>query len=153
LLLGLVGWDGSTMRPLLGLMDALYIAGAYTLAGVVIAHFVRAIGAWITPRPAAVPVALIPPAPIVDGGTVPAPAAPELAPTSSVLSATVGTIRRCILAHEWEEAGSLLADLAAEAPDDPRLETLQAELGQARDTALEEHLAQLDAARQVNDPL
>jgi len=61
-------------------------------------------------------------------------------------------IQRATRASQWAEAQSLLRAFAAEYPDDSRQAVLEAELEKARHSANQQHLAKLEAARDVNDP-
>jgi hypothetical protein len=61
-------------------------------------------------------------------------------------------IRRAIRTSQWAHAQSLLGAFAAEFPDDSRQPALESELHQARHNARQQHSANLEAAREVNDP-
>jgi hypothetical protein len=61
-------------------------------------------------------------------------------------------IQDALRGAHWAEAETLLNAFAAEYPDDPETAALRDALEDARHDARQEHLAQLDAARQVNDP-
>jgi hypothetical protein len=61
-------------------------------------------------------------------------------------------IRHAIRISQWTLAQSLVSAFAAEFPDDSQHSVVEAELKQARDHAREQHLAKLEAAREVNDP-
>jgi len=65
---------------------------------------------------------------------------------------SLAEIERAIRASLWDQAAALLDNFAAEFPDDPALAGLQGELANAKHKANREQLAQLEAARQVNDP-
>jgi hypothetical protein len=61
-------------------------------------------------------------------------------------------IEKSIRASRWDQAATMLDDFAGEYPDDPVLVGLREELVNARRAVNREHLAQLEAAREVNDP-
>jgi hypothetical protein len=61
-------------------------------------------------------------------------------------------INRAMRKSEWVEADTLLGELAAASPDDPAISRLKDALASARGNATREQLAQLEAAREVNDP-
>jgi hypothetical protein len=67
-------------------------------------------------------------------------------------SRLLAEINRTIRASLWDQAAAMLDDFAAEFADDPALPKLRAELVNARGEANRQHLAQLEAAREVNDP-
>lgn len=60
-------------------------------------------------------------------------------------------IERAIRAEEWDEAASLLADFTDVEPEHADVERLGRKLGLAQQAAIDGHLEQLDASRQVND--
>jgi len=64
----------------------------------------------------------------------------------------ISEIQRAIGASQWAEAHSLLGAFAVEFPGDLRQAVLEAELQRARHEASHQHLATLEAAREVNDP-
>jgi hypothetical protein len=64
----------------------------------------------------------------------------------------VAEIERVTRGASWSEAERLLAEFEAGYPDDPASAVLLAQLGQARDKARSDQLAELEAARNVNDP-
>ncbi|QEH33495.1 hypothetical protein OJF2_19970 [Aquisphaera giovannonii] len=163
----LLGLAGGLLSPILlavVVCDATFVAGAYALAGMVLAALVRAVGDWLsdTRNSATAPVttAAAPgPSSVLD--SPPAPASPtdqpvpvddEPAPTPKVALAPTGSIRRSIVGRNWDEAENLLFDLEAESPEDPRLDALREELRLAQEAARDEHLLQIGAAREVNDP-
>jgi len=61
-------------------------------------------------------------------------------------------IERATRSAAWEEAEALLNRFEADHPDDPTHPALRAALSAARQRAVEERLAELEAARDVNDP-
>jgi hypothetical protein len=61
-------------------------------------------------------------------------------------------IEKSIRASRWDQAATMLDDFAGEYPDDPALVGLREELANARRAVNREHFAQLEAAREVNDP-
>jgi len=65
---------------------------------------------------------------------------------------SLAEIERSIRASLWDQAATMLDDFAAEYPDDPALAELREELANARREVSREHFAQLEAAREVNDP-
>lgn len=65
---------------------------------------------------------------------------------------SLAEIRRTIRAGKWDEAAALLDGFSPADLDDPRVSSLSQEIQSARAAARDEHLAKLDAARQVNDP-
>ncbi len=82
------------------------------------------------------------------------PLPPALAATSTnwLREQSLAEIRRTIRAGKWEEAAALLDGYAPAELDDPRLAALRQEMQSAQAAARAEQLAQLNAARQVNDP-
>jgi hypothetical protein len=67
-------------------------------------------------------------------------------------SRAVAEIERATRGASWSEAERLLAELDTGYPDDPATATLKDQLATARDLARSEQLAELEAAREVNDP-
>jgi hypothetical protein len=61
-------------------------------------------------------------------------------------------IAKSIRASLWDQAATMLDDFAAEYPDDPALAGLREQLAKARREVNRDHFAQLEAAREVNDP-
>jgi hypothetical protein len=61
-------------------------------------------------------------------------------------------IERAIHSRQWDEAQSLLRTFEDVSPHDAALARLQEQLVARRREATREHLAQLEAARQANDP-
>jgi hypothetical protein len=132
-------------RPELAMLDAVYLAGAYALAGFVFGTLVQALGTSsvrhlpVRKLPSEEPSALLPPAPSQIGdGQLP--------------ERTTTEIRQAIRGKNWDEARALLDAIATDRRDDPHLTALHHEYQSARDAARDDHLAQLDAARKVNDP-
>ena len=82
------------------------------------------------------------------------PLPPALAATSTtwLREQSLAEIRRTIRAGKWDEAAALLEGYSPAELDDPRLSALRQEIQSARAAARSEQLAQLNAARQVNDP-
>ena len=66
--------------------------------------------------------------------------------------AAVAQIRKLVRSGNWDEARSLLDSFARDYQGDPRISSLDQEFQAARNAARDEHMAQLDAARKVNDP-
>jgi hypothetical protein len=64
----------------------------------------------------------------------------------------IAEVVRATRAADWVEAETRLSQLEETFPEDPELPSLRAELGNARDGLVKKSLAQLDAARGVNDP-
>jgi len=79
----------------------------------------------------------------------PAAAAPSL---DWLREQSLAEIRLAIRAGKWDEAAALLDAFSPADRDDPRLSVLRQEVQSARAAARSQHLAQLDAARQVSDP-
>jgi hypothetical protein len=79
-------------------------------------------------------------------------------PTESVDPAAIdrarrlADIERATRAESWDEAESLIADFEEMYPGDTALAGIQESLGAGRRRSLDGKLAELDAARQVNDP-
>lgn len=92
-------------------------------------------------RPAFAP----PPAPMTQAGprTQPSPPTPQVELDE--------VVRRAIREGHWQEASSRLQAFASEAPDDPRVASLSAELEQAKGSIVESIRAKVAAARGVND--
>jgi hypothetical protein len=65
---------------------------------------------------------------------------------------SLSEIERATSSAQWVEAESLLHAFEGEFPGDPNLDRLRAQLTLSRRDATQEQLAQLEAARQVNDP-
>jgi hypothetical protein len=61
-------------------------------------------------------------------------------------------IIRATNAADWVEADKRLSEFETGFPDDPELETMKDDLASARAGTIEKALAELDAAREVNDP-
>src|SRR5271166_1186036 len=82
------------------------------------------------------------------------PLPPALAATSTnwLREQSLTEIRRTIRVGKWDEAAALLDGYSPAELDDPRLSALRQEIQSAREAARSEQLAQLNAARQVNDP-
>ncbi|MGA9925131.1 MAG: hypothetical protein WBQ29_17160, partial [Isosphaeraceae bacterium] len=82
------------------------------------------------------------------------PLPPALAATSTnwLREQSLAEIRRTIRAGKWDEAAALLDGYSPAELDDPRLAALRQEMQSAQAAARAEQLAQLNAARQVNDP-
>src|SRR5271166_2292618 len=82
------------------------------------------------------------------------PLPPALAATSTnwLREQSLAEVRRTIRAGKWDEATALLDGYSPAEIDDPRLAALRQEIQSARVAARSEQLAQLNAARQVNDP-
>lgn len=82
------------------------------------------------------------------------PLPPALAATSTnwLREQSLAEIRRTIRAGKWDEAAALLDGYSPAELDDPRLAALRQEIQSAQAAARAEQLAQLNAARQVNDP-
>ncbi len=82
------------------------------------------------------------------------PLPPALATTSTnwLREQSLAEIRRTIRAGTWDEAAALLDGYSPAELDDPRVSALRQEILSARAAARSEQLAQLNAARQVNDP-
>ena len=136
-------------HPGLALLDAVYLVGGYALIGIGLATLVQTLGLWLARRP------------LGGGGAGEALAAtPSPAPSAaSALAAldllkerTMADIRQAIRSAKWDEARELLDALETDHLDDPHVGALRHEFQSARDTARDDHLAQLEAARQFNDP-
>jgi hypothetical protein len=67
-------------------------------------------------------------------------------------TSSLAEIEGAIRASLWDQATTLLDDFAAEFPDDPALAGVRQNLANARKKAQREQFAQLEAAREVNDP-
>jgi hypothetical protein len=132
-------------RPWLALLDALYLLGAYTLFGVGLGTLVQTLRLWLARRPLA---GALP----VEALSVTHPPAPALTTLDLLKERTMADIRQAIRSAKWDDARELLDALATDHADDPHISALEHEFQSARDAALNDHLAQLEAARKVNDP-
>lgn len=126
------GWLGTTL-------DALYVAAAHGLAGIVLGGLIRASGERLIPIPTT------PAVPATEGK-------PPVANATDPLAEHAAELRRSIQSRDWGRSADILEDLSRDRPGDPRILSLSDELRDARDSALREHTAQLEAARKVNDP-
>jgi hypothetical protein len=144
-------------RPGLALLDVVYLIGAYTLAGFLVGTLLRVQSRWLQGRQ---------PASSVDREALSAASssAPAQSPIPAHLPLAAGPrldvpseealaeIRQNVHSGKWTEAAVLLDALADGHLEDPRFKALHEELRLARESARDEHLAKLDAARKVNDP-
>jgi hypothetical protein len=64
----------------------------------------------------------------------------------------LAAVREAIRTAEWDTAETLLRSFEAEYPGDPRLHVVREELATGRQSAVQDGLAQLEAARSVSDP-
>jgi hypothetical protein len=147
--LGLINQaDFGATAWVMGLLSALYLFLAHSIAGVGMAALIHVLAGrpGHDARPAPLPEA--------EARLRLAAVAPDPTPSRAEASKddTVTEIRRSIQAGQWSEARLLLDVFSDDFPDDPRLFSLQEELRSARAESIESHAAQLDAARKVNDP-
>ena len=133
--------------PVLAILDALYLLVAYALAGVALGSMVqalnRAFDQWS--RTPSLPREAVPEA--LPAGPAPAHAALDL-----LKQRTVAEIRLAIREGKWDEARELIDAFATDHVDDPHVGPLHHEFQTAREASRDDHLAQLDVARKVNDP-
>ena len=132
-------------HPGLALLDAAYLLVGYALAGIVLGHLMRTLETWPA-RQAVASAAPTEPFPATS------PPAHSVAAVDPVRGRTLAEIRQAIRSAKWDDARERIEALATDHADDPHLETLNHELQSARDAARDDHKAQLEAARQVNDP-
>lgn len=136
-------------RPWLALLDAAYLFGAYALVGIGLGTLVHILGSWLARRPLAGALS-------VEAGSVTHPPAPATTPALTALDLlkerTMADIRQAIRGAKWDEARELLDAFAIDHLDDPRLGALEQEFQAARNAARDDQMAQLEAARKVNDP-
>ena len=86
-------------------------------------------------------------------GAPPAPAPGPSGVAVDLLSEqALAQIRKLVRSGNWDEARSLLDSFARDYQGDPRSSSLDQEFQAARNAARDERMAQLDAARKVNDP-
>lgn len=132
-------------RPGLAALDAIYLLGAYILAGIALGTLIHVLGLWLTHQPSGAGTQ-------VEGLSGTGPPAPVLTALDLLRERTIVDIRQAIRKAKWDEARALLDAFATDHVDDPHASVLDQELQTARDAARDDSLAQLDAARQVNDP-
>jgi hypothetical protein len=134
-------------RPGLAVLDAVYLAGAYVLAGFGLGALLNALGRWLALQPISV-------ARWAEGFPEAAPSlvAPAQTALDLLKERTTSEIRQAIREGQWEEARTLLDGLATDHQGDPYLTVLHQQLESARVAARDDLMAQLDAARKVNDP-
>ncbi len=73
-------------------------------------------------------------------------------PTDWSIEQALADARWALRSGNWDDAAALLREYSSSAPDDPKLALLNEEIETAREGARSKQLAELDAARQVNDP-
>jgi hypothetical protein len=136
---------GGFDRPGLAMLDAVYLAGAYALAGVSLGTLAQALGKWLERAP-------LPRIAVQD--QIPAAVSAALPSTALDLlkERLMADIRQAVRGEKWEEARALLDAFATDHIDDSHVAVLHQELQAARDAARNDHMAQLDAAQKVNDP-
>lgn len=125
--------------PGLAVLDALYWIGAYILAGQVLSGVFRILERRLASQPLASPARSLP---------LPSPDGAAGLDKERMLA----EIRHAIRGGEWDEAGTLIEGFATDHADDPGLSALRQELQSARESARDNQMAQLEAARKVNDP-
>jgi hypothetical protein len=147
-------WDARLW--FLASLDGLFLAASWALAGCTAGALLRALGNWmLLSYRQTMPVAGSPVLPAAGFGPHAEPrepAAPERTAIAQLRDQALAEIRRSIRAGEWDEARDTLAALAADGMDDDRLDVLRGELQSAREAARDDRLAELEAARSVNDP-
>jgi hypothetical protein len=152
---GLAAWFDS-------FLGCSYVIGVHTLAGLGLGALLRVVGRWVEScakvgqepwRLAALGdrIEALLSRPIEDraaGGQ----SSPPVRALDLLKEQSLADFRRSIRAADWKEAGALLDAFSQDYADDPRVPSMHEELQSARESALKEHTAQLDAARSVNDP-
>lgn len=151
---------------LAGLLGAICMIGTSVLAGLGVSLVLRVLVQWLSlhrqPPKAESQSILGSPAEGIDelSERLAEPRSPSvpLLPTLAAASTdwlreqSLAEIRRTIRSGRWDEAAALLDGYSPADLDDPRLSSLRQEIQSARAAARSEQLAQLNAARQVNDP-
>ena len=140
-------------------MSALYQVGAHGLAGVALGALFRLLGQWtstretVSEREREHPVERGPVAATGEYGSLQTPPSSQGGVAFDLLrEQAAAEIRKSVRSGNWEEARSRLADFATDHQGDPRISSLEQEIKTARDSARDEHMAQLEAAQKVNDP-
>jgi hypothetical protein len=145
------------------LLEALYIAAAHGLAGVGLGALIRGVGDWLrssslrdnstrqylidlSARVEALSRSLAAPPALSDSKH------PTVNAADLMRDQSAADIRRAIRAGDWNAAAAILEAFTRDYADDSHVSTLAAEHRAAREAALRDHTAQLDAARKVNDP-
>jgi hypothetical protein len=144
-------------RPGLALFDAVYLIGAYTLAGLLVGSLIHAATRWLQVHrsPGGLEHRALVGAASAAQGPSSIPATPPVLDGTRLdllKEQTLVEIRRTVRSGKWVEASVLLDALADDHLEDPRVKSLHEELRSARESARDEHMAKLDAARKVNDP-
>jgi len=141
---------------LVGLLDLAFLVIAWTLAGVTAGALIRILGQGLQRR--LEQFAVVPPGvmmPTGPSGHTPLTPAASPSPVTALellRDETFAEIRRAIRTKQWDEAREKLSTMTEDLVDDSRLNILQRELENAVESARVEHLADLEAARAVNDP-
>lgn len=84
-------------------------------------------------------------------GLANAPRAPE-ASAVELKAQHLAEIRHAVRSRRWDEAADLVRTFSETRPEDPDAPRIAAEVGEARQSAGQELLARVEAAREVNDP-
>ena len=150
------------------LLEMISTIGAYALAGVGIGALFRALEEWVlvslvgqhapdrdAPTNLAKQSSSLAAQPHGQEGPEPSPEPAARQLESAVdrhREGVLAEIRQAIRSAKWDVAEAHLAAFSSDHADAPRLAELQDELQAARSKTRDELLAQLDAARQVNDP-
>jgi hypothetical protein len=144
------------------LLGALYVAAAHGLAGVGLGALIRGSGLWLRSRALRDEafrqclVELSARLESLSGGlaALPAPSdskQPTVGATDLAREQSEADIRRAIRAGDWNTAAALVEALSRDHADDSHVSPLAAEYQAAKEAALRDQTAQLDAARKVND--
>ena len=151
---------------LAGLLGAICMLGTSVLAGLGVSSVLRVLVQWLSlhrqPPKAESQSILGSLAERIDqlserlaeprSPSAPLPPAAMATSTDWLREQSLAEIRRMIRAGKWDEAAALLDGFSPADLDDPRLSSLRQEIQAAREAARSQHLAQLNAARQVSDP-
>jgi hypothetical protein len=145
-------------------LSALYAAGVHGLAGMGLGALILGLERWLriqeregdasreapgglSSRLEAVATALAAAQP--DSGAL---RLPPVSAVDAVKEQSAAGVRRAIRERDWSAAADLLDAFSRDYAGDSHVSTLEQEHQAARTEAIRDHTAQIDAAREVNDP-